>query len=117
MEVIALLRDLVIIIVGLVWIVAGILVGIVTWLAWKFVKTLPARGEAVTTPARELVGQARQALGTAGEGANTVKEAITFVSEKAIVPTIGFVAAATAARRFVSVLLGGVRSDRGEEGA
>ena len=115
MEVIALLRDLVIIVVGLVWIVAGVLVAIVTWLAWKFVKTLPARGETVTTPARELVGQARQALGTAGEGAHTAKEAIAFVSEKAIIPTIGFVSAAVAARRFVSVLVAGVRSGEREE--
>jgi hypothetical protein len=117
MEFVAFLRDLVIIVVGLVWIGAGILFAIVTWLAWKFVRSLPGRTETVTTPARELVGQARQALGSAGEGAHTAREAIAFVSEKAVVPTIGFVSAAVAARRFVSVLVAGVRRDESSEAA
>lgn len=116
MEFVALVRDLVIIVVGLIWIAAGLLVTMLAWLSWKFVRTLPGRAETVTTPVKELVGQARQAVGTAGEGARTGKEAITFVGEKAVFPTIGFVSAAVAARRFVTVLVAGARSD-GQNGA
>lgn len=111
MEFVAFLRDLVIIIVGLIWIVAGVLVSLLAWLSWKFARTLPGRADTVTAPAKEIVGQARQAVGTAGESARTVREAIVFVSEKAVIPTIGLVSAAIAARRFVSVLVAGVRGD------
>ena len=112
-DVIAVVRDLVIIVVGLIWIVAGVLVAVVAWVTWKFLKTLPRRADSVAAPAREIVDQARQAVGTAGEGARTAKEAITFVSEKAVVPTIGVVSAVVAARRFVEVLVGGPdRHDR-----
>jgi hypothetical protein len=114
---IAVLRDLVIIVVGLIWIVAGVLVTIAAWATWKFLKTLPRRADAVTAPAREMVDQARQAVGTAGEGARTAKEAITFVSEKAIVPTIGAVSAVVAARRFVEVLFGGADRRKREPSA
>ena len=116
-DVIAVLRDLVIIVVGLIWIVAGVLVAGLAWAAWKFVKTLPGRAESVTTPAREIVDQAKQAVGTAGDGARTAKEAIVFVSEKAIVPTIGVVSATIAVRRFVGVLFGGSDRDGRERSA
>ena len=106
-DVIAVVRDLVIIVVGLIWMVAGVLVAVATWASWKFLKTLPGRAESAAAPAREVVDQARQAVGTAGEGARTAKEAIVFVSEKAVVPTIGVVSAAVAVRRFFEVLLGG----------
>jgi hypothetical protein len=106
-DVIAVVRDLVIIVVGLLWIVAGVIVTVLAWATWKFVKSLPGRAEAVTTPVLEVVDQARQAVGTAGEGARTAKEAIGFVSEKAVVPTIGVVSVAVAVRRFFAVLFGG----------
>jgi hypothetical protein len=111
MEVVAFLRDLVIIIFGVVWIIAGVLVAIVAWLTYRFLRSVPRRTEAVTSPARELYGQAREAVGTAGEGARTAREAITFVSEKAVLPTIAIVSAVTGFRRFVGVLLGGSGRD------
>ena len=113
-DVIAVVRDLVIIVVGLIWIVAGVIVAVAAWATWKFLKSLPRRADAVATPAREIVEQARQAGGSAGEGARTAREAIGFVSEKAIVPTIGVVSATVAVRRFFAVLVGG--ADRDEPG-
>jgi len=105
--IIALLRDIVIIIVGLIWIVAGVLVTLVGWLGWRFVRSMPRRAEAVTVPAQELLGQARTAVGTAGEGARTAKEAIGFVSEKVVVPTIGIASAAAGVRKFIETLVAG----------
>ena len=109
MDFVALIRDLVIILVGLIWIVAGVLVVVIAWLAWKFMRSLPGRAEAVTTPARELVGKAREAVGTAGESARTAREAVVFVSEKAIIPTIGATSAVIGLKRFIEVLMAGVR--------
>ena len=106
MEIVALLRDLVIILAGLVWIVAGLLVGVIAWLTYKFVRSLPRRTEVVTTPANELLGQAKLAVGTAGEGARTAKEAITFVSDKAVAPTIAVASAVIGTRRFFETLVG-----------
>src|SRR5437763_9742239 len=104
MEVVALIRDLVIIVLGIIWIATGLLVGIIAWMTYKFVRSAPRRAEAVTTPAREVLGQAREAVDNATQGARTAKEAITFVSDKAIVPTITIVSAAVGARRFVEAL-------------
>ena len=104
---IVVVRDLVIIVVGLIWIVAGVGLLVVLWMSWKLVRSVPGRVEVVTTPAREIVGQAREAVGTANEGARTAREAITFVSQKAVLPTIGVVSAVVALRRFFEVLLGG----------
>jgi len=114
MDIVALIRDLVIILVGLIWIVAGVLVVIVAWLTWKFMRSLPARAETVTTPVRELLGQAREAVGTAGESARTAREAVVFVSEKAVIPTIGVTSAVIGAKRFVEVLVAGVRPKDGD---
>ena len=108
---VAFVRDVIIIILGIIWIIAGVLVAIVAWLSWKFVRSLPRRSEMVTAPAKDLLGQAQQAVGTAGEGARTAKEAVTFVSEKAVMPTILVVSAVAGARRFVEILLGGPKRD------
>src|SRR2546423_4843325 len=116
MEVIAVIRDLVIIILGVIWIATGLIVGAIAWYSYKFVKSAPRRAEAVTTPARELLGEAKQAVGTVGEGARTAKEAITFVSEKAVLPTITVVSAVAGARRFVEALFGGVEARGSEAG-
>lgn len=114
MEVVALLRDLVIIVLGLVWIAAGALVGIVAWLAWKLLKEARRRAEELTTPAQELYGQAREALGSAGETARTAKETVTFVGEKAVMPTIVIASAASGVKRFVETLLAGPSRNRDE---
>jgi uncharacterized SAM-binding protein YcdF (DUF218 family) len=105
MEIVALLRDLIIIIFGIIWIVAGVLVAAVAWLAWRFAKSLPRRAEAVTVPAQELFGQAKQAVNTAGEGAHTAKEAIGFVADKAVGPVIVGASTASAVRRFFEALI------------
>jgi hypothetical protein len=119
MEVIAVLRDLVIILSGIIWFIAGILVVVIGWITLRFVKSLPRRTEVVTAPAQDLVGQAKQAVGAAGEGARTAREAITFVSEKAVAPTIAVASAAVGVRRFIETLVGGVNGkvsgkDRGD---
>jgi hypothetical protein len=111
MEFVALLRDLIIIIFGIVWIVAGVLVAVVAWLAWKFARSLPRRAEAITVPAQELFGQAKQAVNTAGEGAHTAKEAVGFIADKAVDPIISGTATVSAVRRFFEALFGGTRRD------
>jgi hypothetical protein len=103
-------RDLVIIVVGLIWIVAGGLFVIVAWLTWKFVRSIPRRAEAVTAPAHELIDQAKGVVDTAGEGARTAKDAISFVSDKAVMPTIMFVSLAVGVRRFFETLFAGDRA-------
>ena len=115
--VVALVRDIVIIIVGLIWIVAGLLVAVVAWLAWRFVRSMPRRAEAVTLPAQELLGQAGTAVGTVGDGARTAREAIGFVSEKVVVPTISIASAAAGARKFVETLVAGPSRNRTEDAA
>jgi hypothetical protein len=111
MEVVALLRDLVIILFGVVWIIAGAMVAIVAWITWQFLRSVPRRAETVTSPAKELYGQAREAVGTAGESVRTAREAIVFVSEKAVLPTIAVVSAVNGIKRFVGVLLAGNRPE------
>src|SRR4051812_35166506 len=107
MEVVALIRDLVIILAGLVWFVAGAITLAIAFLIYKFVRSLPRRTEVVTAPAQELIGQAKVAVGTAGEGMRTAKEAIAFVSEKAVAPTIAAASAVAGVRRFITVLMSG----------
>ena len=111
-HVVPFLRDLVIIILGIVWIVAGALVAVVAWVTWRLVKSLPRRAEVVTAPAQELYGQARNIMGTAGETARTAKEAVTLISDKAVVPTIAVVSAVVGIRQFFQTL---ARGARGEE--
>jgi hypothetical protein len=107
-------RDLIIIIFGLVWIVAGAIVAAIAWYGYRFVRSLPARTERVIGPAQELLGQTRQAVGTAGEGARTAREAIGFVSEKAVLPTISIVSAAAGVRTFIRALITGPNRPEGE---
>ena len=87
-DVLSVLWTIISFILGIIWIIAGVLVAVVAWLVWKLVKSMPKRATAVTEPAQELFGQAKQVVGTANEGARTAKEAIAFVSEKAVMPTI-----------------------------
>jgi hypothetical protein len=115
LPIVALLRDIVIIIVGLIWIVAGLLVAAVAWLSWRFARSVPRRAEAVTVPAHELLGQARTVVGAAGEGARTAKETIGFVSEKVVVPTISIASAAVGVRKFVETLVAGPRTSGRED--
>lgn len=112
-QIVGLVRDFVIIIVGVIWIVAGLIAVILAWTTWRFVKSMPRRTEAVSGPAQELLGQARQAVGTAGEGARTAREAIVFVSDKAVMPTIMAASAVVGVQKFVQTLLrgGGQRED------
>jgi|SRR6476659_3798206 len=107
--IVAFLRDLVIIILGIVWIAAGAIVAVLAWMTWKVYKALPERAETVTRTAGELAGQVRQVLATSGDGARTGKEAIVFVSEKAVAPTIAAVSFAAGVRSFVKTLLEGPR--------
>jgi hypothetical protein len=117
LPIVALLRDIVIIIVGLIWTAAGLLVAAVAWLSWRFVRSVPRRAEAVTLPAQDLLGQARATLATAGQGARTAKETITFVGEKVVVPTISIASAAAGVRKFVETLVvGPARDGRGDLG-
>jgi hypothetical protein len=106
-NVIHVLRDLVIIIFGIVWIVAGALVALVAWLAYKFIRSLPGRAEIVKAPAEHLYGQAQQVMETAGDSARTAREAVTFVSSKAVLPTITAVSAVVGVRQFLQTLLRG----------
>jgi hypothetical protein len=57
----------------------------------------------------ELYEQARQVMGTAGGTAQTAREAVTFVSDRAVGPTITFVAAVAGVRQFVQTLTRGAR--------
>jgi hypothetical protein len=111
--VIHVLRDLVIIIFGIVWILAGVLVTILAFLAIKFVKSVPKRAEVVTTPAQQLYGQAQQVMETAGDSARTAREAVTFVSSRAVLPTITAVSAVVGVRQFLDTLVRGVRRNGG----
>jgi hypothetical protein len=112
---VALFRDIVIILLGLVWVVAGILVAIIAFVAWRFIRTLPTRADTVSTPVVRLFGQAREAVSTAGDGARTAREAVVFVSDKAVVPAIVMASAVAGVRRFVQVLFQGPLSDQSED--
>jgi hypothetical protein len=107
MEIVAVVRDLVIIIVGLIWMAAGVLVAVAAWASWKLVKSAPRRAEAVTIPAQELLGQARETLGAANDTARTAKGAVTFIAEKAVIPTIAAASTVAGVRRFVEILISG----------
>jgi hypothetical protein len=100
-------RDFIIIVFGLVWIVAGAIVAAIAWYAYRFIRSLPGRAERVIAPSQELLGQTRQAVATAGEGAQTAREAIGFVSEKAVLPTITLLSAMAGIRTFVRALITG----------
>jgi|SRR4051812_15380755 hypothetical protein len=101
------IRDLFIIVFALVWIVAGAIVAAIAWYTYRFVRSMPERTERMITPAQELLGQTRQAVATAGDGARTAREAIGFVSEKAVLPTITVVSALAGVRTFVRALIAG----------
>src|SRR5215210_5663621 len=105
MEILAVVRDLVIIVVGLIWMAAGVVVAVAAWASWKLVKSAPHRAEVVTVPAQELLGQARETLGAATDTARTARGAVTFIAEKAVIPTIAAASTVVAVRRFVEILL------------
>ena len=107
-------RDLIIIVFGLVWIVAGAIVAAIAWYAYRFIRSLPDRAERVITPTQELLGQTRQAVATAGEGAQTAREAIEFVSEKAVLPTITLLSALAGIRTFMRALISGPTGSESE---
>ena len=117
LQIVGLLRDIVIILLGLVWLVAGVIVAIIAFLTWRFVRTLPNRAETLSTPVVELFGQAKQVVGTAGEGARTAREAAVFVSDKAVVPAIVVASAVAGVRRFFEVLVQGPVEESPEEAA
>jgi hypothetical protein len=112
-DILGMLRDIVIILLGVVWLIAGVIVALIAWFTFKFVRSLPNRTEGVTAQARDLLGQVRQTVGTAGEGARTATDAVTFISDRAVNPTIQFVAAVAGVRRFIEILASGKSSRNG----
>jgi hypothetical protein len=112
---VAFFRDIVIILFGLAWAVAGGLVAVVAFLTWRFMRTVPARADTISSPVIQLFGEAREAVGSAGDGARTAREAVVFVSEKAVVPAIVMASVVASVRRFVEVLLEGPVRDNSED--
>ena len=111
--ILAVLRDIVIILLGVVWIVAGLIVAVIAFLTFRFVRSLPDRTEGVTAQARDLLAQVRQTVGTAGEGARTATDAVGFISDRAVNPTIQLVAAVAGVRKFFEILATGKSSRNG----
>lgn len=116
-QIVGLLRDIVIILVALIWIVAGVLMAAIAFLGWRFARSLPNRAEALIVPAREMVGQARQVVDSAGDSARTAQKTVSFISDRAVMPTIVVISAVAGVRRFIEVLFQGRERDESGEAA
>lgn len=103
---VAFLRDLVILLATLVWLIAGLVAIIVGIFLYKFFKLARSKFEGLTDSAQQVLAQTKDTVGTAGDSASRVKDTVTYVTDKAVMPVIVTVSAAAGARRFVEALLG-----------
>lgn len=105
MEVVALLRDLAIIILALVWILVGLAVGALLFLFWRAFRAARARAATLGEAANELIATAKSAANEAATGVRTISATASFVGDQVVEPVITISAAVAAATRFVEALL------------
>jgi hypothetical protein len=101
-EVIALIRDIVIIFMGLMFIT---LLAVLVFVAWKAYRLFGYIREQVP----DFVTIAKNTATTAQETATSVQGTTNFLSEVAVTPAIRFVALVVAIQRFFAVLFSGPR--------
>ena len=104
MEVVALLRDLAIILLALIWIAIGLAVGALLFLAWRAFRAARARAAALSQAATEVIGTAKTTVNEAAAGMRSVSATASFIGDRVVEPVITFSAAVAAATRFVEVL-------------
>lgn len=67
----AYLRDLVIVVAGVIWAVAGLATSVAAWTTWRVVRGVPRQIGPVIAPAHELVERAHDAAAVVGEHVRT----------------------------------------------
>ncbi|MCC7103818.1 MAG: hypothetical protein IT307_01630 [Chloroflexi bacterium] len=105
-EWVAFLRDIVLLLAFLVWFIAGIIAVVIGIFVYKLFKIVRVKFGDVTDDARQVLSKTRDTVGTAGESATRVKDTVTFVSDKVVMPVIVVASAAAGTKRFVEALLG-----------
>jgi len=103
-EVIALIRDLAIIILALVFILAGIASLLVLWQVWKLIGFVRGTVEQLSVRATDVLVTARGVVGTAQQAARTARGTVDFVSDLVVRPVIDVASAVAAASAFTRAL-------------
>lgn len=108
-------RDIAIIILALLQIIAVVLVIVIAYFVLRLVKLLIAKVHELSVTTRTIIDQAQDVAANAADSARTVKGSVSFVSDTVVTPVIGVAAAAAGAKSFVDALFRGTRHRDREE--
>lgn len=109
-DVLAVLRDIAIIVLAVFQIIAAAAIIVLAFLMWRLIKLVQAKVGDLSQGSVAVLDQARDAASSAAEGARTAKGSVSFISDTVVAPVITVAAVAAGAKKFVDALF---RADGG----
>jgi hypothetical protein len=103
-EVVALIRDVAIIVLALETIVIGVMVLILVWQLWRLIGFVRRHIDTLVTSANEILGSVKTGADAAADAASQVKTTTGYVSTRTVMPVIEVYSAVNGASRFAQAL-------------
>jgi hypothetical protein len=103
-EVVALLRDIAIILLAVETIVIGLMVLLLLWQLWRLVGFVRRHGETLVGSANGILGTVKDGAQTVADTTHEVKATTGYVTARTVIPVVEFYSVMNGARRFAEAL-------------
>ena len=104
MEVVALLRDIAIILLAVETIVIGLMVLLLLWQVWRLVGFVRRHGETLVGSANGILGTVKGGAENVAEATHEVKATTGYVTARTVIPVVEFYSVMNGARKFAEAV-------------